>query len=186
MFGVELPGRGRPAGISMRVAALNMVPPAWELREMVDQTEFRELGSDERRHDRALHAAIITGQASIRFTALITGVAAVAVLAVIVAIVVSRQGLGISQAHTITHPLMLFAYGIACSGLAYGFAYADRRLAAKYLLSEMEIPYKRPEDYNRVFEALAVAAAVASVVLFLLGVNDVRNALATLGTLPLR
>jgi hypothetical protein len=138
------------------------------------------------RQDRALQAAIITGQASIRFTALINGIAAVAVLAVVVAIVVSRSNLPINQANALTSPLMLFAFGIACSGLAYACAYADRRLAAKHLAVDNGPPYRHPEDYNRVFEALAVAAAVASVVLFLLGVNDVRSALVTLGSLPLR
>jgi hypothetical protein len=158
--------------------------------KMTDQSGLREVGRGERmfdRQDRALQAAIITGQASIRFTALINGVAAVAVLAVVVAIVVSRtSGLAINQANALTSPLMLFAFGIACSGLAYACAYADRRLAAKHLASDIGPPYRNPEDYNRVFEALAVAAAVASVVLFLLGVNDVRSALATLGSLPLR
>ena len=156
---------------------------------MTDQNGLREVGRGERmfdRQDRALQAAIITGQASIRFTALINGVAAVAVLAVVVAIVVSRSSLAINQANALTSPLMLFAFGIACSGLAYACAYADRRLAAKHLASDIGPPYRNPEDYNRVFEALAVAAAVASVVLFLLGVNDVRSALATLGSLPLR
>jgi hypothetical protein len=152
---------------------------------MTDRNELRELGPKERifdRQDRALQAAIITGQASIRFTAIINGVAAVAVLAVVVAIVVSRNSLGISQANSLTGPLMLFAFGIACSGLAYAFAYADRRLAAKHL-AHLGPPFRNPEDYNRVFEALAVVAAVASVVLFLLGVNDVRTALTTLGSL---
>lgn len=156
---------------------------------MSDQNGPRERGRGERmfdRQDRALQAAIITGQASIRFTALINGVAAVAVLAVVVAIVVSRSSLAINQANALTSPLMLFAFGIACSGLAYACAYADRRLAAKHLAADSGPPFRHPEDYNRVFEALAVAAAVASVVLFLLGVNDVRNALAILGSLPLR
>jgi len=156
---------------------------------MTDHNGLREPGRGERmfdRQDRALQAAIATGQASIRFTALINGVAAVAVLAVVVAIVVSRSSLSISQGNALTSPLMLFAFGIACSGLAYACAYADRRLAAKHLANNFGPPFRHPEDYNRVFEALAVAAAVASVVLFLLGVNDVRNALATLGSLPLR
>lgn len=156
---------------------------------MTDLNGPRELGRGERvfdRQDRALQAAIITGQASIRFTALINGVAAVAVLAVVVATVLSRNSLAISQANSLTSPLMLFAFGIACSGLAYACAYADRRLAAKHLADDIGASYGHPEDYNRVFEALAVAAAVASVVLFLLGVNDVRNALTTLGSLPLR
>jgi hypothetical protein len=156
---------------------------------MTDQNAPREAGRAERmfdRQDRALQAAIITGQASIRFTALINGVAAVAVLAVVVAIVVSRSSLSISQGNALTGPLMLFAFGIACSGLAYACAYADRRLAAKHLANGFGPPFRHPEDYNRGFEALAVAAAVASVVLFLLGVNDVRGALATLGSLPLR
>jgi phosphate/sulfate permease len=156
---------------------------------MADQTGIRDASRGERtfdRQDRALQAAIVTGQASIRFTALINGVAAVAVLIVVVAIVVSRNSLAISQANSLTSPIMLFAYGIACSGLAYACAYADRRLAAKHLADEIGPPYRNPEDYNRVFEALAVVAAVASVVLFLLGVNDVRNALAALGSIPLR
>ena|SRR5215217_3005173 len=155
----------------------------------MDQIGPGNIERDERlidKQERALTAAIITGQASIRFTALINGIAAVAVLAVVVAIVVSRNGLPITQANAISSPLMLFAFGIACSGLAYACAYADRRLAAKYLANAMGSGFKHPEDYNRVFEALGVVAAVASVVLFLLGVNDVRNALVTLGPLPLR
>ena len=153
---------------------------------MTDQRGYPELERHERvfdRQDRALQAAIITGQASIRFTAIINGVAAVAVLAVVVAIVLSRTSLAMNQANAISGPLMLFAFGIACSGLAYACAYADRRLAAKHLAGSIDAPFRHPEEYNRVFEALAVVAAVASVVLFLLGVNDVRSALTALGSL---
>src|SRR2546423_15722305 len=55
-----------------------------ERTNMTDQNGLREVGRSERmfdRQDRALQAAIVTGQASIRFTALVNGVAAVAVLA---------------------------------------------------------------------------------------------------------
>ena len=125
-----------------------------------------------------LDASMLIGKEALWFTVLINGLGALGVLTLILIPVISRNMVALRFAAS---PLGVFSAGLACSGIAYGFAYGCWRLSESKALGKKSVRYL---NYNA-FEAIAIAAAALSVVLFLLGVDGVRQLIFGLGAASL-
>lgn len=133
-------------------------------------------------------AAFRSGQIALRSVVLVNGGAAVAVLFLLGTIATK---VAVAQMSVVAHSLIWFAAGITCGLLALTSAYMTNLYDANVGTSvsqTWEYPYTQPGRYTHYFAQMsrfahivAVGAGSASIVLFLIGVWDVRSAIILLG-----
>jgi hypothetical protein len=141
--------------------------------------------------DNTNEATIKAGDGTLRTFVIINGGAAVSVLAFIGGLV-SQDRIKISDLKDISSSLMFFAFGVAAAGAAMGLSYFTNYVNTMHAASQMRTwqhPYVVDGAHSVKFHwwktglhILAVAAAIASLVLFICGMVDVRNSIMSLPT----
>jgi hypothetical protein len=133
-------------------------------------------------------AAFRSGQIALRTIVLVNGGAAVAVLFFLGSI---ATRVTVAQIAVVAHSLIWFAAGITCGLIALTSAYLTNLYDANIGTSvnqTWEYPFTQPGRYTHYFvrmsryaHMVAVAAGSVSILLFLIGVWDVRSAIILLG-----
>jgi hypothetical protein len=133
-------------------------------------------------------AAFRSGQIALRTVVLVNGGAAVAVLFFLGTIATKVT---VAQMSVVAHALIWFAAGIVCGLIALTSAYLTNLYDANVGTSvsqTWEYPYTQPGRYTPYFvrmsrfaHMVAVVAGSASMLLFLIGVWDIRSAIVLLG-----
>ena len=133
-------------------------------------------------------AAFRSGQMALRMVVLVNGGAAIAVLFFLGTI---AGRVTVIQISAVVHSLIWFVAGITCGLLALTCGYLTNLYDANVgtsLNQTWEYPYSQPGRYTQYFvrvsrlaHILAVAAGAASLVLFVVGMWDVRAAILLLG-----
>jgi hypothetical protein len=133
-------------------------------------------------------AAFRSGQIALRTVVLVNGGAAVAVLFFLATI---AGKVSVAQLSVVAHSLIWFAAGVTCALIALTSAYVTNLYDANVGTSvnqTWEYPYTQPGRYTHYFvqvsrfaHIVAVVAGSASILLFLIGVWDVRSAILLLG-----
>jgi hypothetical protein len=134
-------------------------------------------------------ATIKSGDSALRAALLINGGAAVSVLAFIGGLVAQGK-IKVEQLNDVAGSLTWFAIGTACAVLAMAASYFTNYFMAGMASSKArkwEHPYledtpktKWMQSLNRVFHVLAVIAGIGSLVIFVVGMLDVREAITHL------
>lgn len=134
-------------------------------------------------------AAYQSGQAALRMLVLVNGGAAVAVL-FFLSTVAGR--VSVAQIALIASSLIWFVAGISFGLLALTCAYLTNLLDASVgssLSQTWQYPYSQPGRYTHYFlrlsratHVLAIVAGALSVLLFIIGMWDIRSAILALGT----
>jgi len=165
-------------------------PPPFEYQKWTHELNVRR---GERAHDSASDfaakanvAAIENGNLAMRTAVLINGGAVVTVLAFIGALA-SREKVTGQHLIQLASTLVYFAFGVVAATVAMGFAYATNYCIAGQLWSherKWEHPYVVPTPRSRawwwvaiIFHVLAILAVLGSLVLFVCGVFEVKNAI---------
>lgn len=131
-------------------------------------------------------AAINNANYALRTLVLINGGAAVAILAFIGSLVSGSDTFG-SHLTELASPLMWFAWGVALATIGVGLAYVTNYCitgSAAHKTYHNEHPFVRETKASKrwfwagtVFQILAMAAAIASLVMFVLGMYEIRAAI---------
>ena len=133
-------------------------------------------------------AAFKSGQIALRTVVLVNGGAAVAVLFFLSAIAAK---VSVAQISVVTHSLIWFVAGITCGLIALTCAYLTNLYDANVGTSvsqTWQYPYSQPGRYTHYFvrisrfvHILAIVAGSASLLLFIVGMWDIRSAIILLG-----
>jgi hypothetical protein len=133
-------------------------------------------------------AAFQSGQIALRTVVLVNGGAAVAVLFFLSTV---APRISVAQIAVVASSLLWFVAGITCGLIALTCAYLTNLYDANVgtsLSQTWEYPYNRPGRYTHYFvqvsrfaHILAILAGAASLVLFIVGMWDVRSAIVLLG-----
>jgi hypothetical protein len=134
--------------------------------------------------DKLNEAAISSGQLALRTAVLVNSGAAVSVLAFIGSLI-SQGRVGVSEINSVATSLMWFAFGVASAVAGMAASYLTNFLAASAIFSRVhkwDHPYV--EDTRRtiwlrrigaIFDVGAITLGVGSLVLFIIGMVDVRR-----------
>ena len=133
-------------------------------------------------------AAFKSGQIALRTVVLVNGGAAVAVLFFLGAI---AARVSVAQISIVASSLIWFVAGITCGLIALTCAYLTNLYDANVgtsLSQTWQYPYSQPGRYTQYFvrlsrfvHVLAILAGSASLLLFVVGMWDVRSAIILLG-----
>lgn len=133
-------------------------------------------------------AAFKSGQIALRTVVLVNGGAAVAVLFFLSAIAAK---VSVAQISVVAHSLIWFVAGITCGLIALTCAYLTNLYDANVGTSvsqTWQYPYSQPGRYTHYFvrisrfvHILAIVAGSASLLLFIVGMWDIRSAIILLG-----
>lgn len=133
-------------------------------------------------------AAFRSGQIALRTVVLVNGGAAIAILFFLGTI---AGRVTVAQISVVAHSLVWFVAGITCGLLALTCGYLTNLYDANVgtsLSQTWEYPYSRPGRYTQYFvrvshlaHILALATGAASLILFVVGMWDVRSAILLLG-----
>lgn len=151
----------------------------------------------ERAHDvetefgaKANDAAVASGIHAIRALLVINGGAAIAMLAFIGQVTGVAEGKFSSKLSELTAPLSWFALGVALAAAGTAFAYFTNYCtgsASSYRARTFKHPYVQDTAASRwwfrasvAFQVFAVLAGIASLVMFLLGMNEIRDVIQAL------
>jgi hypothetical protein len=165
---------------------------------MVDEPKDPRREDALRVHDRsrriseAFNEAVIkAGEVAIRTVMLINGGAAVSMLAFIGALV-RQDGVTVKQVAGVSGSLLWFAGGVAAAVFALAHAYCTNYCyvsAENSKIFTFDHPYiidgantRRWLNWGYVFHVGAVVWGMASLIAFLVGMIDVRNAIVRLGS----
>jgi hypothetical protein len=163
-----------------------------------DQTRRDELAQRDAHHahdhvnefQRSLNEAAIKGaDAALRSALLINGGAAVSVLAFIGGLA-AQSRIKLDQLQAVAHSLALFAFGVAAAVVSMVFAYLTNLVAAdieRSLVRLAQPPFIAPGKHTpslgrvkTIFHITALSFGIASLVLFLYGVFNVKDAITHL------
>ena len=133
-------------------------------------------------------AAFKSGQIALRTVVLVNGGAAIAVLFFLSAIAAK---VSVAQISVVAHSLIWFVAGITCGLIALTCAYLTNLYDANVGTSvsqTWQYPYSQPGRYTHYFvrisrfvHILAIVAGTASLLLFIVGMWDIRSAIILLG-----
>jgi ABC-type transport system involved in multi-copper enzyme maturation permease subunit len=133
-------------------------------------------------------AAFKSGQIALRTVVLVNGGAAVAVL-FFLGIIAAR--VSVAQISIVASSLIWFVAGITCGLIALTCAYLTNLYDANVgtsLSQTWQYPYNQPGRYTQYFvrvsrfvHIVAIVAGTASLVLFIVGMWDVRSAIILIG-----
>jgi hypothetical protein len=152
-----------------------------------DQTQRNELAQRDAHHthdqvnefQRSLNEAAVKGaDAALRSVLLINGGAAVSVLAFIGGLA-AQSRIKLDQLQAVAHSLVIFAFGVAAAVISMLFAYLTNLIAGdieRSLERLTQPPFIAPGKHTLRLERLKIA----SLVLFLYGVFNVKDAITHL------
>lgn len=135
-------------------------------------------------------AAVASGTLAVRTMLIINGGAAVALLAFIGQVVTLANGKFSDKLGELTVPLSWFAWGVALAAVSTACAYLANYCMATAQFAKIrtyEHPFIQPTKASKywskacvVFQCISVLAGAVSLILFLVGMTEVRDAIRIL------